>query len=163
MAQEIERKFLLADDSWKEIVGGGVLYEQGYLVSDPEKSVRVRIAGNTGYLTIKSKVYDGGFSRAEFEYEIPVGDAKEIFNTLTLPGKIEKTRYHIPNGKHTWEIDVFHGDNDGLITAEIELESEDESFEKPEWIGEEVTFDNRFINGMLVKNPYKNWKQKTTE
>lgn len=158
MSQEIERKFLIVNDSWREAAELGTLYEQGYLVSNPEKSVRVRVAGDKGFLTIKSKANESGFSRAEFEYEIPLDDAKEIFNTLTLPGKIEKTRYKIPAGKHVWEIDVFHGDNDGLITAEIELLSEDESFDKPQWVGEEVTIDLRFTNGMLAKNPYKNWK-----
>ena len=158
MSQEIERKFLLVNDSWKEDAELGTLYEQGYLISDSEKSVRARIAGDKGFLTIKSKANEGGFSRAEFEYEIPLDDAKEIFNTLTLPGKIKKTRYKIPTGKHVWEIDVFHEDNDGLITAEIELLSEDEFFEKPQWVGEDVTFDNRYTNGILAKNPYKNWK-----
>lgn len=158
MAQETERKFLLANEDWKTPELEGRLYKQGYLISSPEKAVRVRVAGTHGFITIKSGSYPGGFGRDEFEYEIPVDDAIKIFETLCEPGTIEKTRYEIPYEGHVWEVDVFHGTNDGLITAEIELKSENEAFSSPSWLGEEVTHDKRYTNGILVRNPYTTWE-----
>jgi adenylate cyclase len=158
MATEIERKFLLRNDSWKQEADAGTVYHQGYLISTAEKSVRVRIAGNTGYITIKGPKNPGGFGCAEYEYEIPVDDTREMLEILCEYGKIEKTRYKIPYGDHVWEIDVFEGENEGLITAEIELQSENELFEKPNWAGEEITHDIRYQNGMLAKQPFTTWK-----
>ncbi|MCQ2188869.1 MAG: CYTH domain-containing protein [Paludibacteraceae bacterium] len=154
MNVEIERKFLMSDDSWRAEAGEGVHYAQGYLNKNGN-TVRVRIAGSKGYLTIKSKTVS--FSRMEFEYEIPVDDAKAMLPLSQTP-IVEKYRYKIKRGKHTWEIDEFLGDNEGLIVAEIELESEAETFDVPQWIGQEVTGDKRYYNSHLAENPYKNWK-----
>ncbi len=152
---EIERKFLMADDSWRIEAGEGVHYAQGYL-NKKGNTVRVRIAGDKGFLTIKSKTES--FSRMEFEYEIPVDDAKTMMQLSQTP-VVEKYRYKIKKGKHTWEIDEFLGDNKGLIVAEIELESEEETFDMPKWIGKEVTADKRYYNSHLAENPFKNWEQ----
>lgn len=158
MAQEIERKYLLANESWRDSHPVGVAYQQGYLMSTAEKTVRIRIAGDRGYVTIKSGSQAGEIGRAEYEYEIPLCDAQEMFDTLCEPGKIEKTRYNIPYENHVWEVDVFQGANQGLITAEIELTAEDESFSVPSWIGQEVTHDKRYQNGRLAQEPYTTWK-----
>lgn len=156
MAIEIERKFLLKDDSWNK-GEEGVPYRQGYIVSGVGKVVRVRIAGDKGILTIKGGSATGNLSRAEYEYEIPVADANEMLNTLCEPGLIEKHRYKISYGKHLWEIDVFAGANEGLIVAEIELQAEDEKFDLPPWAGKEVTEDYRYGNSQLAKVPYTKW------
>ncbi len=145
----------MADETWRVEAGEGVHYAQGYL-NKKGNTVRVRIAGEKGYLTIKSKTQS--FSRMEFEYEIPVDDAKTMMQLSQTP-VVEKYRYKIKRGKHTWEIDEFLGDNQGLIVAEIELESEAETFEKPTWIGKEVTADKRYYNSHLAENPFKNWEQ----
>ncbi len=150
---EIERKFLMADDSWRAEAGEGVHYAQGYL-NKKGNTVRVRVAGEKGYLTIKSKTQS--FTRLEFEYQIPLGDANAMLELSQTP-IVEKYRYKIKRGNHTWEIDEFLGDNKGLIVAEIELRSEQEAFEMPEWIGFEVTADKRYYNSHLAENPYKNW------
>lgn len=159
MATEIERKFLLKNDSWKTEAGIGKIYHQGYIVSTQEKTVRVRIAGDEGFITIKGSPKEGSFSRSEFEYTIPLLDATEMLNTLCNSGQIEKTRYIINKNNHIWEIDVFTGLNDGLIIAEIELSSESETFELPSWIGEEVTFDKKYANALLVNHPYSAWNK----
>ena len=152
MAKEIERKFLLKNDSWpRENV---MKYRQGYLNSARERTVRVRIAGDKGYLTIKG--IRVGASRPEFEYEIPVEDAEILLDLCEKP-LIEKNRYRVVEGDFTWEIDEFFGENRGLIIAEIELEHEEQEFSIPDWIGKEVTDDPRYYNASLIKNPYKTW------
>ena len=154
MAKEIERKFLVKNMDWKTN-SQGIYYHQGYLNDEPERTVRVRIAGNKAFLTIKG--ISKGFSRDEFEYEIPLTDASEILNKLCFKPNIEKYRYRINYNNHQWEIDEFAGDNKGLIVAEIELQTEDEKFELPDWIGQEVTGDPRYYNSNLIKNPYLSW------
>jgi CYTH domain-containing protein len=156
MGIEIERKFLVDHDKWNSLAKpAGKHYKQGYIFSDPTRTVRVRIADGHGYLTLKGG-RQGKMSRSEFEYEIPVADADEMLKTLSQNGT-EKIRYRIPAGKFTWEVDVFLGDNEGLIVAEIELGSEEDEFEKPDWLGEEVTDDHKYANSNLAVNPFKNW------
>ena len=159
MATEIERKFLVTDDSWRTAVAKQSFYRQGYLASSDGASVRVRVADGKAYLNIKSMTL--GISRHEFEYMIPLADAEEMLDELCLGPKIEKTRYFVEHLGHAWEVDVFEGDNAGLIVAEIELDSEDEAFEKPSWAGDEVSEEERYYNVCLVKHPYKDWKGKT--
>ena len=154
MAQEIERKFRVANDDWRAMASSSSSLKQGYLSSSAEATVRVRLEDNLGTLTIKSKTK--GITRNEFEYAIPAQEAKELLIICSGP-LIEKTRYRIPQENHTWEIDVFEGDNDGLIIAEIELTSEDDYFVKPQWLGEEVSGDSRYYNSNLVTHPYVNW------
>jgi adenylate cyclase len=157
MATETERKFLLKDDSWNTGVVG-TEYKQGYLVSSPERTARIRIAGETGYITIKGPGIEGSLARPEYEYEIPLADAEEMFTNLCEPEKIEKTRYKIPFENHVWEVDVFHGTNEGLIMAEVELVDEHEEVILPPWIGNEVSDDPRYFNSKLAKNPFTTWK-----
>lgn len=156
MAQEIERKFLVKGD-FKSKVFKSTRITQGYLSSVPERTVRVRVKGDKGFITIKGIGNETGASRYEWEKEIPVEDVRELLK-ICEPGVIDKTRYLVKNGEYTFEVDEFYGDNDGLTVAEIELPSEDAAFNKPAWLGEEVTGDVRFYNSMLMKNPYKNWK-----
>lgn len=156
MAIEIERKFLLKDDSWRQAADAGCLYKQGYLLGAKQASVRVRIEGDKAFLNIKSATL--GIFRHEYEYPIPMQDAEEILTNLCEKPLIEKTRYHVRYGEHDWEIDVFAGENSGLIVAEIELESEDSPFEKPAWLGVEVSGDPTYYNVSLVRHPYKDWK-----
>jgi len=155
MAQEIERKFLLHSDQWQETIKKQDYYRQGYLNKAEQCSIRVRIANDKAYLNIKSATL--GIQRSEYEYEIPMSDANEILNSFSLGPIIEKTRYFVDIGKHTWEIDVFEGDNKGLVVAEIELEHENEAFERPSWLGDEVSDDPRYYNVCLVTHPYKDW------
>jgi len=156
MGTEIERKFLVCNDSWK---GGpeGKLFRQGYICNKIEASVRVRISGQKSFLTIKGQSH--GMQRAEFEFPIPLDDATALLDSLCEKPIIEKTRYLIEHDGNTWELDVFHGENDGLIMAEIELPSEDAQFSRPGWAGEEVTDDTRYYNVNLVANPYSKWKK----
>ncbi len=156
MAQEIERKFLVKGD-FKSEVFKSTRITQGYLSSVPERTVRVRVKGDKGFITIKGIGNETGASRYEWEKEIPVEDVHELLK-ICEPGVIDKTRYLVKNGEYTFEVDEFYGDNDGLTVAEIELPSEDAAFNKPAWLGEEVTGDVRYYNSMLMKNPYKNWK-----
>ncbi|UQD55433.1 CYTH domain-containing protein [Flavobacterium sp. K5-23] len=153
---EIERKFLVTSDAYKKEAFSQKRIAQGYLSSIPERTVRVRIKGNKGFLTIKGASNKTGMSRFEWENEIPVEDAKELL-LLCEKGIIDKTRYEIKIGNHIYEVDEFYSDNEGLIVAEIELDSESENFEKPEWLGEEVTKDKRYYNASLSTNPFKNW------
>jgi len=153
---EIERKFLVQSEEFKQQAFEQNEIAQGYLNSDPERTVRVRIKGNQGYLTIKGKGNATGMSRLEWETAIPVDEAKMLLN-LCESGVISKTRYEVPLGNHVYEVDVFFGENEGLIVAEIELQSEDEAFEKPEWLGEEVTNNEKYYNSYLSKNPFKKW------
>ncbi|MGK5093002.1 CYTH domain-containing protein [Deltaproteobacteria bacterium TL4] len=159
MGIEIERKFLIKKDlDWKPD-HGGIRYIQGYLPSANLTTVRIRIAGEKAFLTIKSKTE--GASRMEFEYEIPVNDAKTMLAKLCTGPLIDKTRYVLKIDDLTWEVDVFYGDNEGLILAEVELNSEDQHFKRPSWIDKEVTTDVRYYNVNLSQNPYKNWKSET--
>jgi len=155
MAQEIERKFLV-NGEFKNLATKQTRITQGYLSSVPERTVRVRIKGDKGFITIKGIGNASGASRYEWEKEIPVSEAEELLE-ICEPGVIDKTRYLVKNGDHIFEVDEFYGDNEGLIVAELELKSEDETFSKPEWLGKEVTGDTRYFNSMLMKNPYKNW------
>lgn len=152
---EIERKFLVRGD-FKSLAISHTHIVQGYLSSVPERAVRVRIAGDKAFLTIKGNSSANGLTRFEWEKEIDIAEAKELIK-LCEPGVIDKTRYLIPVGKHIFEVDEFFGENEGLIVAEIELGSEDEKYEKPEWLGEEVTGDERYYNASLVKRPYTKW------
>lgn len=155
MGIEIERKFLPAGDGWRGL-GQPTLMRQGYLVADPVRTVRVRIEGERAVITIKSK--STGASRGEWEYEIPVSDAAELLDRLCEQPLVEKVRHRIEYKGHTWEVDEFQGENAGLVVAEIELGSEDEAFEKPDWIGREVTGDARYYNSSLIRLPYSRWK-----
>ena len=155
MAQEIERKFLVAGD-FKSAAKKATRITQGYLSSVPERTVRVRVKGEKGFITIKGIGSESGASRFEWEKEIPVAEVQDLLK-ICEPGVIDKTRYLVEVGEHTYEVDEFYGDNEGLVVAEVELSSEDEGFVKPEWLGEEVTGDVKYYNSMLMKNPYKNW------
>jgi CYTH domain-containing protein len=154
MGHEIERKFLVRGDAWRA-AATGTPFRQGFLSTVPERTVRVRVAGSRGLLTIKGITI--GARRAEYEYEIPLQDAQQMLDELCERPLIEKVRYLVPVGAHTWEIDVFEADNAGLVVAEIELEHEDEPFETPPWLGDEVTHDPRYFNASLVKAPYRTW------
>ncbi|AMK09698.1 MAG: CYTH domain-containing protein [Pseudodesulfovibrio sp.] len=154
MAKEIERKFLLVGDDWRELAKG-THYRQGYLNSAKERTVRVRTIDDKGFLTIKG--ITTGATRVEYEYEIPHAECTEMLDDLAEKPIIEKARYKIEFGGFIWEVDEFFGVNKGLVVAEIELPSEDQSFEKPSWVGEEVTGDPRYFNSNLVANPYTTW------
>lgn len=156
MAQEIERKFLVSGD-FKSDAFKATRITQGYLSSVPERTVRVRVKGDKGFITIKGIGNASGASRFEWEKEIPVEDVKALLE-ICEPGVIDKTRYLVKAGEHTYEVDEFYGDNEGLTVAEVELSDENEAFDKPSWLGEEVTGDAKYYNSMLMKNPYKNWK-----
>ena len=154
MALEIERKFKVANAGWRDTVTRSTSLRQGYLSTKPEATVRVRLENGVGTLTIKSKTR--GISRSEFEYDIPNSEATQLLQLCEGP-LIEKIRHLVIIGEHTWEIDEFSGDNQGLIIAEIELSSEDESFKKPGWLGKEVSHDARYYNSSLVIHPYNQW------
>lgn len=156
MAKEIERKFLVKGE-FKNLAAKATRIVQGYLSSVPERTVRVRIKGDKGYLTIKGIGNTSGASRYEWEKEISIQEAEELLK-ICEPGVIDKTRYLVKLGNHTFEVDEFYGENEGLILAELELSSEAESFVKPDWLGEEVTGDVKYYNSMLMKNPYTKWK-----
>ena len=160
MSMEIERKFLVVGDDYRRQAYASDRIKQGYICSGHGRTVRVRQRGQCGYLTIKGPSPDGGLSRYEFEKEIALEDAEELFK-LCEPGIIDKTRYLVksPDGRHTFEVDEFYGDNEGLIMAEVELGAADETFEKPDFIGREVTGDHRYYNSHLRQNPYRNWKE----
>ncbi len=156
MAQEIERKFLVKNKDFKNLAEKKVRITQGFLSSVPERTVRIRIKEEKAYITVKGLSNKSGTSRYEWEKEIPVHEAKELLE-LCEPGIIDKTRYLIKAGKHIFEVDEFYGANEGLIIAEIELDDENETFEKPEWLDKEVTGDTKYYNARLSKSPYKNW------
>lgn len=149
MATETERKFLVTGE-FQSAATRKIEITQGYLSVDPMKTIRIRISDERSYITIKSPRKTGSLSRGEWEFEIPVEDARELLE-ICLPGRVVKTRYIVPAGKHNYEVDVFHEKNEGLIIAEIELNSEDEEYEKPSWLGREVTGDPRYYNSMLIK------------
>ena len=157
MALEIERKFLVAGE-YKSFATSSERITQGYLSSASGRTVRVRIRGDRGWLTIKGPSKDGGLSRFEWEMEIPLSDARALLE-ICEPGVIDKTRWLVPagDGIHTWEVDEFHGENAGLVVAEIELRSEADAFERPSWLGPEVTGDRRYYNSMLTLHPFSEW------
>ncbi|NDV11816.1 CYTH domain-containing protein [Crenobacter caeni] len=155
MANEIERKFLVKGDFRTSVLKEQRI-TQGYLSSVPERTVRVRIKGDKGFITIKGIGSASGASRYEWEKEIPVAEVEELLK-ICEPGVIDKIRHLVQAGAHTYEVDEFFGDNEGLIVAEVELSSEDEAFDKPEWLGEEVTGETRYYNSMLMKQPFKTW------
>lgn len=156
MALEIERKFLVKKGIWNNLSSEkGEFYKQGYISTEPSKTIRVRLTESNAFLTIKGS--SQGFSRMEFEYVIPQEDAKQLLENF-CSNIISKTRYKIVYHNHLWEVDVFLEDNEGLIVAEIELTSENEHFELPPWVGDEVTIDERYYNSYLSQNPFKNWK-----
>jgi len=152
--QEIERKFLVASDAWRGLAPG-TRYRQGYLSTVETRTVRIRVAGDHAYLTIKGAT--AGIARAEFEYEIPLADAQALLDDLCERPLIEKTRYRIPFAGHVWEVDEFHGDNEGLIVAEVELPTADAPVDLPPWIGAEVSADPRYANANLTRAPYRTW------
>jgi len=156
MAQEIERKFLVKDDSYKQLAYDSSRIQQGYICSARGRTVRVRIRGERGFLTIKGPSRDGGLSRYEWEKEIPLQEAEELM-LLCEPGMIDKTRYLVQSGKHVFEVDEFYGENEGLVMAEVELASENEAFERPDFLGEEVTGDVRYYNSFLMRTPFTRW------
>ncbi len=153
---EIERKFLVTSDKFITDAYAKHQISQGYLNSNPDRTVRVRIKGESGFITIKGKNNASGMTRFEWETEITLAEAKPLLS-LCERGVIQKTRYEVKSAKHVFEIDVFQGENEGLIIAEIELNSEDETFKKPDWLGKEVTKDPRYYNSHLSQNPFKNW------
>ena len=155
MGKEIERKFLVVGDAWRQGSTSSI-YRQGYLSTHKERTVRVRIAGAQGILTIKGLTR--GATRDEYEYAIPVRDADEMLDQLCEKPIIEKTRYRLTVEGHTFEIDEFHGDNQGLIVAELELPSETAAFPRPSWLGREISDDARYFNSSLVKAPFRTWK-----
>jgi len=156
MAQEIERKFLVRNSSWRDQAQGSLL-RQGYISDRDGQVVRVRREGEQAWLTIKSKTT--GISRGEWEYPIPVHDAEQLLNQVCLQPILEKYRYRLHINGLVWEIDEFLGLNAPLIVAEVELESEDQSFEKPEWLGQEVSHDRRYANAALISHPYSQWSE----
>ena len=155
MAIEIERKFLVVSDAWRATAAPGVRYRQGYLSTDPRCSVRIRTSADSAWLNIKGDAQ--GIRRLEFEYEVPAGDAHEMLESLCVKPVIEKTRYVVRHQGRDWEIDVFEGENAGLVVAEIELAATDERFARPEWVGDEVSGDARYLNQRLVDHPYSRW------
>ena len=156
MGTEIERKFLVRNDDWRREARAELHMRQGYVSGGEQASVRVRVQGDSAFLNIKSATL--GVRRREYEYPLPLSDAEEMLDHLCAGPLIEKTRYHVEHAGHTWEVDVFEGDNAGLVVAEIELDREDEAFEKPAWVGDEVSHDPRYYNVCLVKHPYKEWR-----
>ena len=157
MAQEIERKFLIDPDKLDDL-NCGITIKQGYVPTSDNTAVRVRIMGDQAFLTLKGE--NRGAVRTEFEYEIPVSDAEQMLAELCSGPKVDKTRYLITHDKHLWELDIFAGDNLGLIVAEVELSSETEEVKLPDWITQEVTGDPKYYNSNLLENPYSNWTDK---
>lgn len=154
MGSETERKFLVRSSDWKPGTVG-VPYRQGYLCREEARTVRVRIAGDQAYLTIKGQAQ--GITRLEYEYPLPLADAQALLEQLCLRPLIEKTRYRIEYRGRVWEVDEFAGENQGLVVAEVELESPDQPLERPDWVGEEVTHDPRYLNANLVEHPFSRW------
>lgn len=155
MGVEIERKFLVRGAAWRRRAGPGERLVQGYLANNERCSIRVRLGDEAAWLNIKEAV--AGARRAEFDYPVPPGDARVLLDTLCAPSPVEKTRYRVREGAHVWEVDEFHGANAGLLIAEIELARVEEDFERPEWLGEEVTGDLRYYNNRLAVHPFTTW------
>ena len=158
MAYEIERKFLVRSDAWRGH-GGGTRYRQGYLLNADHRTVRVRLSDEGAWLTIKGARV--GLTRPEFEYRIPTADAEAMLATLAAGSLVEKTRYRVRFGDRLWEVDEFHGDNAGLVLAEIELEHEDEVVDRPGWLGAEVSDDPHYYSGQLAKVPFSTWERRS--
>lgn len=161
MAQEIERKFLVRGEAYKQEAWKSVRMVQGYICSAPGRTVRVRIKGDKGYLTIKGPASPGGISRFEWEKEIALDEAEALFR-LCEPGAVVKTRHLVRAGELMFEVDEFEGENEGLVMAEIELPAEDAPFVRPDWLGEEVTGDARYYNSMLSKHPFRTWREEVS-
>ncbi|MEA3276617.1 MAG: CYTH domain-containing protein [Pseudomonadota bacterium] len=155
MGVEIERKFLVKNDSWRDQVESEAHVMQGYLANNANATVRVRVKGEDAFLTIKGG--GEGIRRSEYEYPIPVSDAEAMLRELAVSPAIDKVRYKVKCGDHFWDLDFFAGDNQGLVMAEVELSTEDETFEMPDWAGEEVSGDPRYYNVNLARNPYRHW------
>ncbi len=155
MGKEIERKFLVRGESWRREASDRTEIRQGYLNLDPERTVRVRLAGGEGFLTVKGRPM--GLVRSEFEYPLPAADAREMLSSLCLQPLIEKIRWRVMRGGVCWDIDEFSGENSGLVLAEVELDEEDARIEIPDWAGEEVSFDPRYANASLVHHPFSRW------
>lgn len=155
MALEVEYKFLVADASWREDADDGVRMSQGYLANRDRLSIRVRVAGDKAWLNVKHA--ESLTVRHEYEYPIPLADAEALLATACTGPQVEKTRYIVKHAQHVWEVDVFHADNEGLVMAEIELESPDERFQHPRWLGQDVSNDPRYLNQNLAKHPYGAW------
>lgn len=155
MATEIERKFLVKDEGWRPLADDGTTMEQGYLCADRVRTIRLRLMDSSARLTIKGA--SQGISRSEYEYDIPVDDAREMLDALCVHEPIAKTRYRVRNGAHIWEVDVFEGANAGLVLAEVELGSVDEEIDMPGWVGEEVSDDERYFNAYLSRQPFSHW------
>lgn len=155
MPKEIERKFLVEGDGWRDAVESETHIMQGYLANNQNATVRVRVAGEQAWLTIKGMMQ--GPSRSEYEYSIPTEDAVAMLEELAVSAPIDKVRYRVRHGGHVWDLDVFAGDNTGLVMAEVELSHEDEAFDMPDWAGREVTGDGRFYNVNLARHPYRHW------
>lgn len=155
MGREIERKFLVKRDVWHADPERGTTVRQGYLSDDPARAVRVRVAGDKAFLTIKGRTVD--VERQEYEYEIPLVDANVLLDTMCVQPLIEKTRYRVPHGGRTWEVDEFAGENAGLIVAEVELPTADAALSLPDWAGAEVSHDPRYFNANLARHPYRDW------
>jgi len=155
MAHEIERKFLVISDKWRDDVSSSDYFRQGYLANNANCSIRVRVSDHKGYLNLKSATLD--IQRTEYEYEIPRHEAEEMLDRFCEDPLIEKNRYYVPHDQHLWEIDVFAGANTGLIVAEIELDDIEEPFTKPAWVGQEVSDDPRYYNVCLAKHPFNEW------
>lgn len=156
MALEIERKFLVHGEGWRQHATVAIPMSQGYMTTGSRSSVRVRLSGKRAWLNIKSATL--GVQRREYEYPIPVQDAAEMLDNLCEGPLIQKTRYEVPVGEHVWEVDVFEGDNAGLVVAEVELGSAEEVFVRPDWAGDEVSHDPRYYNASLVRHPYREWQ-----
>lgn len=156
MSQEIERKFLVNSNEFIRQASGKFRIVQGFLNNDPSRTVRIRIIEDKGIITIKGASNKSGTTRFEWEKEISINEAESLLK-LCLPGIIDKTRYEIPVGKYLYEVDIFEGENEGLILAEIELENENDSYETPSWLGKEVTGDTKYYNSQLSQHPFKNW------
>ncbi|PVZ66373.1 CYTH domain-containing protein [Pelagibaculum spongiae] len=156
MSVEIERKFLVLNNDYQQTAQRKTRIVQGYLNSSPERTVRIRIRGQQGYLTIKGKSSQDGTSRYEWEKEIDLSEAQQLIK-LCEPGLIDKIRYEVSVGQHTFEVDEFFAENQDLVVAEVELSSADDAFEKPDWLGEEVTGDKRYYNSCLMKHPFNQW------
>lgn len=154
--QEIERKFLVKNSDYKSEAFKQTRITQGFLNTHKERTVRVRIKGDTGFITVKGKSNQSGTSRFEWEKEIPLDEAEELLQ-LCETGVIDKTRYEVKSNQHIFEVDEFYGDNKGLIVAEVELNNENDAFTKPNWLGKEVTGNVKYYNSQLSKNPFKNW------
>jgi len=156
MGVEIERKFLIRNDSWRSHVERSQPMRQGYLHRTGNSAIRVRVCGDRAHINIKKT--EDGIQRLEYEFDIPLDDARELLERVAIANQIDKTRHEVRFADHLWEIDEFHGDNAGLIVAEIELKHPDEAFERPEWLGKEVSQDTRYFNSNLIMHPYNTWQ-----